>query len=686
MKNAHSLTIHFKDSASIHAELAMVLERLNALDPAMPLNADTRSRLAELKDTVEQWTNQSLDILATATEREPPLFDTYSASVGVCAKYLRWAGPDAAYATRKVNEIIERWLKVTSKLPVNRPYVPRILTPWHVLTFYPPDYDRGIPGERELEQVDGVFATMEKHSDPVIRFQGRCGRIWISMRNKKTTPEKAYKLYIEARNDTLHALHNPSEPAPQVVVVAYYDFLSVLFFNNGLDFRAAKANQVEKFDAWESMLDFNIVVASVITRYGEDDVEPDFVARKLALIDRTVPMIDDSSVPVEGGFRRNLKEFLVNSRSKLLEKLGKQTNKVELPAERVQTLVDISDLKGVAEIYLPTIAGMDVYAIALSHESHWSRKGEKQSLRLLRVPLSGGEPQLLGQTPNSLRIDIHPITGCQVGPKEVYAATRDQGLYAFPRDGGAPRRIDDKEYPSECFESLAYYDGRLYAGLVGGYLVSIDPATGKYDVLASSRRRERASPFDDGKVFNVPYLAADTKRQRLVFLLHQGPTDPALPNGLWSWDPLKKEFKRLLETGGREWGLSGNPIAGDHLLLSNGRMTADVDLATDKFSVLWAATNPGYPTSNGPLLHTRDALCQESFQVSGPQMFRNGILWSAAPFARMSVADKKQEVFPAPERKKSLRTGPYTTLLSAGENDILVGSTTAIWLIALRSK
>jgi hypothetical protein len=264
----------------------------------------------------------------------------------------------------------------------------------------------------------------------------------------------------------------------------------------------------------------------------------------------------------------------------------------------------------------------------------------------------------------------------------LYVATRTEGLYDFPLGGGPPRRIDDpKKMPAEGVEACALYDGRLYAALDGGYLVSLDPESGRFDVLASSRRREKVSPFDDGDAFTVPFLAADPERRRLIFLLHQGRTKPDALNGLWSLDPKTTTFKRLLETAGAEHPLLGGPITDGHLLFSSSDKAVDFDLTRDKYTLLW-----GWLDAYGPALDPKNALCQEPYRAAGPMVYRDGWLWTWSPFSRFSITGKKRELLVAPQRKGDPTAGSAEALLPLGKDRMLYGSSGALWLVTLRKE
>ena len=135
----------------------------------------------------------------------------------------------------------------------------------------------------------------------------------------------------------------------------------------------------------------------------------------------------------------------------------------------------------------------------------------------------------------------------------VFVGTINDGIYAFGPGEGAVRRLGEKELPSAAVESLAYHAGKLYAGLAGGYLVTLEEKPRDLKVLASSRRKEKLSPFDDlSSGFAVPFLCADPSRDRLMFVLYEntnqdlyqvGPKKNS-PSGLWELNVKSGTFSR----------------------------------------------------------------------------------------------------------------------------------------------
>src|SRR5207237_6006048 len=96
--------------------------------------------------------------------------------------------------------------------------------------------------------------------------------------------------------------------------------------------------------------------------------------------------------------------------------------------------------------------------------------------------------------------------------------------------------------------ALALLDEKLYVGLKDGYFVAFDPDGEHCTVLASSQRKEKLTPFDDGAAFSIPYLVADLPRRRVLFILYQGtPSSANRTDGLWEYSAKSQMFTQRLK-------------------------------------------------------------------------------------------------------------------------------------------
>jgi hypothetical protein len=332
--------------------------------------------------------------------------------------------------------------------------------------------------------------------------------------------------------------------------------------------------------------------------------------------------------------------------------------------DEAELLFRRADHPWIVQVGAPMLAGDTVYFGA------WGPAERQLWVGAFRLSLKDRKVQLLGKIPaRPLRPEerqyypLGVVASC-LGKNHFFVATQQNGIFAFDLHGGPVDAVTRNVLlPSEEIETLAHVDGKLYASLAGGYLVELDPATKDFTLLASSRRRERLSPFDDDEAFRISYLIADPERQRLLFLLYQRPnklvdsrpsSTPAAKstNGLWEYDLRSKKFKRHLELY-FEILWWGSPIRDGQVLLAKvGHHNTGVlsfDLATDKGRLLWARR------SIGPTLPKEAALSQEDYYpLFRLQMARGDWLWCAEPLSRVSLTQRRQEFFaafsPIPER------------------------------------
>jgi hypothetical protein len=236
---------------------------------------------------------------------------------------------------------------------------------------------------------------------------------------------------------------------------------------------------------------------------------------------------------------------------------------------------------------------------------------------------------------------------------------------------------------------MAELDGKLYVALQGGFLVRCDLRGSPCEVLASNRRKQHLSPFDDGPLFSVPYMAADSKRHRLLCFINI----PSLAdymgdrrwtnNGLWQYDPAKGSFQQILRVSGYNGGgiAGGSGIQNDDILLWRPFLALRVDLRTDKAKMIFADWSdyellPGLSTGTSPYKKVPTSW--------GAYVEADGWLWSAwDPFSRFSK-DGTVEILPALETGR-FAAQRYQYLKTTADNSrLIVGDHSAMWLLTLK--
>jgi len=203
-------------------------------------------------------------------------------------------------------------------------------------------------------------------------------------------------------------------------------------------------------------------------------------------------------------------------------------------------LLDLAKpINGVAWLFHPVVQGGQIFTVALGVQE-WGLP--EDSLQLVRVPIEGGSPTFLGRVKfsaiNSYSRNVileHRLTNSMTGSFQFirdacvgagcYFAAMGSGVIIFPTNGGPVQQLSTTNgLPSDDIQTVAFLDGILYIGAGeyerGGYIASYDPATRKVTVLASSRRSEHISPFDDQPPFLALGLVADSIRHRLIMAIN----------------------------------------------------------------------------------------------------------------------------------------------------------------------
>jgi hypothetical protein len=305
----------------------------------------------------------------------------------------------------------------------------------------------------------------------------------------------------------------------------------------------------------------------------------------------------------------------------------------EEPPWKARVLLRVKDVPSLKTLRFPFLYRDKLYCLGVADGA----------VQLVRIGRDGGGAELLSRCPLTFGRMLHPerhaLTSFCLGDGTVYVGTRWDGIIALPLSGEAGTKVA-LELPSTHVTAVAYLGERLFAHVEGGYLLEIDPRTRSVTTLASSRRKDRLTPFDDAEPFRVPFLAADPERGRLVFLCIQPGSGT---NGLWEYDLKAAKFKRLLE--GRPGGnrpsepnllrFGAGPRDGK-VLLSSFSATVEFDLATNKAELLRCAA-----VSPVPSLPLKTARVQGKQSFGVPLLRQGDCLWATGqPVDRLSLTGR----------------------------------------------
>jgi hypothetical protein len=317
-------------------------------------------------------------------------------------------------------------------------------------------------------------------------------------------------------------------------------------------------------------------------------------------------------------------------------------------------------------------------------------EGRKVAVSLRYQPWTGTKD-------NRFRLGITFGTCACVHDGRYYLGTRGHGIFAFPFDGGEPERITTAEgLPSDSVQGLACLDGRLYAYLGEGnkdaYVVAWDLRKRKCEVLASSRRKDKRSPFDDSSPLTSSFFQADPRRGQIVFSAFSPFTQMPL-NGLWALDGKTGTFKRLFVLHHTDIALVGPSarLEGDVIRMPSRIGVFQFDLAKNDGDLLYAGK---VRLEVGP---TRSAVFKVSqmpayrqwtdstWNASPPFAVGGGWLWAAKPFSRRPLDGGPPQLL-APLRPGQKFFQPTECLQPFDERRLLVGDSFGLWLVPLSEK
>lgn len=662
----------------------LMLAQLRALDPVCVDDevSQARKQLQEqygrvMKEELERW----VEVARADTMRPGPSpgFDYFTTAIQ--------DNSSALFVSMEKSEI-ELFV-----LPFYRPWLEIYALPGAKLSNYRVSSfcNQNVPIRSEYAEF---HEAMVKQPHPLMKLYGRWSRLRLEMENQKVGPGQAQITYQELRQDALKMLRD-YQPEPKV---AFQDDLRALIYQflfMALDqwpYPNADQKYQERFALVDFMLDRQELVETIVhTTIHHDFSKNRWHSERWALSERTLKLLDTGNVQLCGNV--NFRKFhLLDLQKKILAErpdFAQKRAPAAAPWSEVDHLVKLKTNSTLDQLGVPMIDGDEAFVAGAGRED------DKIWLRLVRISLTDKTSKTLGKTlmrPGEMVknrwIGDYRITASCLSKDHIFVGTRSDGLHAFDRFGGA--RLISKDFPSQAIEAMSFHDGKLYVALGGGYLLAVNPESGAYETLASSRRRERLTPFDDSDVFRIPYLVADAERHRLIFLLYQKPghliyypsaliAAKDTTNGLWEYDLKAKTFKRHIELYYHAF-LWGSPVRAGHVILSkpghHHTGVMDFDLAANKGKLLWART------PIGPEVAKESAVSLADYTpFANVQLVRGDWMWCAHPLSRGALSERRLELLPALGTNADFGPDAGLALEPIGRDRLLLGNTSGLWLL-----
>lgn len=394
-----------------------------------------------------------------------------------------------------------------------------------------------------------------------------------------------------------------------------------------------------------------------------------------------------SSVQTKTNLSRGLATLTASATSKPVEPMA-------VPWNAVTKLLDTRSRESftslrLATVHQPVIRNDTVYAVGVEVRAGNQPDEPRQSaLKFLAVPLRGGEPRSISRLKLTQEHNFPinaPFRAVVLTEREYILAVPKLGLVVFPLNGDEPQVLDDtRGLPARGVHSLAAMGDTLFAGLDGGYVVTIDLPSKTSHVLASARRNTNDSPLDNSSGFRVPHLVDDPERQRMVLYVETTETkeDSQSRQGLWEFRPESRVWKQLHSLprcGLLGWG---SERRGSSFLIANAATVMKFELPTDKLLAIHTVN----PIRCGAEVFN-DGIHKTAFGGVPPYSELNGWLWSGRRFGRLRLSDETWEQFQIPSELPKETSPPFMSgeslHIDADRGFVIVGHPYSLWRLDL---
>jgi hypothetical protein len=537
-----------------------------------------------------------------------------------------------------------------------------------------------------------------KSPHPIVRLHAVHAIVQLGLKQGKLPRHEAIARHREAFAEGMRLIDAPPFAAPheRFRVTMYTLWNSVI---GSLYSNKARAEVLPMyFEMCDFMLARGDLVEQVVRdtvghiRFGDATRQENLKA--LQIIDKALHVARSPRAAAYYSAADGFKHAMTEARREVLKELP-DLAKVTLPWESVKTLVGARELEAMkAELIISALVhDKNVYVFTGGDDP----TGKYRQLQLVRIPLEGGAFQVLGKTLVGLQSpergarvfsnDGHSfVTSTAIANGRLYAGTVTDGIVVFPLAGGAPTRIGEKEgLPSPFVTKLVIVKEKLVAALDGGYLISYDLGTGRCDTLASSRRSQKLSPFDDSAPFRLGEMTADAKRSRVLFNF-----GTVANNGLWEFNTQTRQFKKLHPVIGGAW----SPVIDDrfYVYYSGGKYfhyLLAYDLANDQFTLLDGKAQREFSglKPKGMPAHLSAPFRNCLFLGEAHSLLHQGSLWTVRPFGRHSLDGKAEEIYPSlRDQKEANAFAPRVSLQAVTSTELLIGDISGLYLVRLKAK
>ncbi len=385
----------------------------------------------------------------------------------------------------------------------------------------------------EIARLRQFWADLEKHPNTILAAHGKLGSLVNDLSYASPSEAEARRRVRDYRLGLQKVLENEAGVSPGTRIGLYLTATDALSNNAALKLpgRFEELKELSEFMLRRGEVCGPLVLANA-SLFANGFVVPrnqayahEFLGRTLALLDgKEGKFLAAAEGAAEARAERALFRSAVQQLQARIRQLNPTLGKAAAPWEKATPLINVfPGQKGIVWLQQPVVHQETVCLAAVRVED----RPRRYTTQLLQLPLAGGRrlegrPIAVdirlapGNRPGSGR-NLHFGSSACLAAGRYFLGTFEYGIFAFPLDGGIPERISTASgLPSDHVQALACLDGRLYAflgkGNTEGYLVVWDLKKRQCDVLASSRRKEKRSPFDDAIPAHALALLADPAR------------------------------------------------------------------------------------------------------------------------------------------------------------------------------
>lgn len=579
--------------------------------------------------------------------------------------------PDSESAWRTLTGLVKRWCM--ERLGKERSAIP----PWTLLGRLMVVED-GLGVAPDYRARADLWAFMEQRGEPLLKWFGRCGRIFDEARRN---PDPERLATPESRSLLADLAAAIRAPTPEMPPDALCEIAWLAIRRNGgdigpIDDRARRliGQQLPETADWmqaqlaagffhEHNLQFLKSLLEAANRADMNDLRDEILSRLESAVAGASPAAV-VSVPQ----RQALGIFHVWLREQI-----EPDSTARPPAESVRVeSIDLGDSQkgwiGHAA-FLQDETGVYVFSAYCAPPRLIMRKwklGDKALVDLGMAefpppcPFAGGSRSGLGTS----RTWVQGIDDVCLGSDFVAAALRQEGVFLFDRKAPAVETLHEKTaLPIEHPLAVGMLGSTLYVGTDDGYLVAYDTISHTGTVLAASSRKEKKSPFDDGPPVRISAIFPDPPRERIVFLASvvEAESDLGMAmsplGGIWEYRPETLRFRQLVSYCHRSedvgWCEKVAPesfvvraLWGGVFLFDLAKDQIDVLSQDGKKNMYKAVVDLLAATGLDQLPPGAPPVAQRTAALGPPYLARGDWLWVSDPGGRFSLNTYQFEKWP----------------------------------------